>query len=846
MRKPKLIVYNIINTMAQSKFTIGNLFSVDRLKSRLRQVQKTINGMIQGNLGRPLLKVLLYFPSVLGIKSTIYVVKVLLVFAASVHRLWKASGMRYVVIYLKACHTLLQQAVAGQRLSDTGSLGARVKRTRGGGLPSLIPTQHRAEVRKGNKMIIRLWLSLFSVYRVIDIPGRVKLSTILAPYSGETVILPEFSNFVGKFYQLLKTLYTVPGSITDALYDGALDFMKGLRAKPFLISAASPVLSGKLVKWLSTSPVAILLSVRVWNAEHNAPLKELLRNYCVMTGNIWMLNRMELWAKGPRDVRDKKTTVTSRGEIISGGTDLMEWLPQVGKKVGSTWNQFLGKLGFKKEAAGKVRVFAMVDCFTQWLMEPLHKAIFQALRVIPQDGTHDQVKPLERLIERQRKLRETGERPGVVRSKPLPPRIRPRLRPSTYGLFSFDLSAATDRLPLVFQKVLLSPILSSWGAEVWGSLLVARDYLFARKDELGLRGGSVKYSTGQPMGALSSWAMLALTHHCIVQWAWYRVCRRGHGIWTWYQDYAVLGDDVVILGDLVAREYVKLMTALGVEISMHKSLVSKSGLGLEFAKRTFLRGEDVSAVPLAEVLVARNNMPALMELVRKYRMTLGQYLSFLKFGYRAKGGSTGHLWRISKRLRNYLVAFYSPAMPRSPGLVQWLSMRTIGSFYKVSATKLAALLNQLVQNERKALLELLDRYAPLVAEARRLGTVYRDREHYGTSSRDVTRTYFHPGMSIDVPQDVVDSLNETVYREAFLDTVTDARDLRALVEGLEVGELSTLEDLWDRIAKLRDDLSALPLPRSLHVAAGIKPVSVISSDLGRWNLYSRIFRSTKS
>ena len=84
--------------------------------------------MIQGNLGRPLLKVLLYLPSVLGIKSTIYVVKVLLVYAKAVHSLWIASGMRYVVIYLKACHTLLQQACAGQKLSDTGSLGARVRR----------------------------------------------------------------------------------------------------------------------------------------------------------------------------------------------------------------------------------------------------------------------------------------------------------------------------------------------------------------------------------------------------------------------------------------------------------------------------------------------------------------------------------------------------------------------------------------------------------------------------------------------------------------------------------------------------------------------------------------------
>ena len=36
----------------------------------------------------------------------------------------------------------------------------------------------------------------------------------------------------------------------------------------------------------------------------------------------------------------------------------------------------------------------------------------------------------------------------------------------------------------------------------------------------GVEGGvlprSVRYAVGQPMGALSSWAMLALTHHFIV------------------------------------------------------------------------------------------------------------------------------------------------------------------------------------------------------------------------------------------------------------------------------------------------------------------------------------------
>lgn len=31
--------------------------------------------------------------------------------------------------------------------------------------------------------------------------------------------------------------------------------------------------------------------------------------------------------------------------------------------------------------------------------------------------------------------------------------------------------------------------------------------------------GSVRYGVGQPMGILSSWAMLALTHHVIVQYS---------------------------------------------------------------------------------------------------------------------------------------------------------------------------------------------------------------------------------------------------------------------------------------------------------------------------------------
>jgi hypothetical protein len=53
-------------------------------------------------------------------------------------------------------------------------------------------------------------------------------------------------------------------------------------------------------------------------------------------------------------------------------------------------NQKIGKLSMKKEAAGKVRVFAMVDVWTQSLLKPLHLALFEFLKSLPNDGTFDQ------------------------------------------------------------------------------------------------------------------------------------------------------------------------------------------------------------------------------------------------------------------------------------------------------------------------------------------------------------------------------------------------------------------------------------------------------------------------
>lgn len=117
------------------------------------------------------------------------------------------------------------------------------------------------------------------------------------------------------------------------------------------------------------------------------------------------------------------------------------------------------------------------------------------------------------------------------------------------------------------------------------------------------------------MGALSSWAMLALTHHFIVALAAARV----GWVFGTFKRYAVLGDDIVIADGRVAGAYLQLMAELGVEIGLAKSLVSRNGV-LEFAKRLLVKGVDASPIPVKEVVAALHSFEQSTEFVRKYAL----------------------------------------------------------------------------------------------------------------------------------------------------------------------------------------------------------------------------------
>jgi hypothetical protein len=404
----------------------------------------------------------------------------------------------------------------------------------------------------------------------------------------------------------------------------------------------------------------------------------------------------------------------------------------------------------------------MVDAFTQWALYPLHKSIMRTISLWRQDGTFDQYAPVKELL---------------------------RQKPS--GLWSYDLSAATDRLPLQVQKILLQPILGLHGAEAWGNLLVKRDYCLGSK--------ALRYQVGQPMGAYSSWAMLALTHHALVQWAWYEVCVRHQRPYTWFKLYAVLGDDVIIGHAEVAAAYLEIMSSLGVEVGLAKSLVSPKKLVGEFAKRFFIPRE-ASMIPLKEVVAARYNLQEMIQFVRKYGLSVSQMLSFSGVGFRVKGSLNKRFSELGSRTRNLLLIASHPSSPLGVGLLSWLQSRGWGRLGKSLST---ACISEFMRSEFTRVLERV--------KARRSGDgkiVWQMM----MVKRDHGNRYNPYDYLYDRYPAVVKKLDGFTY---------ELSEIERLLQ-LELGMSQSLSG-WKRLEELERRLDALPKPTDFEERAEVKP-----------------------
>jgi len=443
------------------------------------------------------------------------------------------SGWNFTFQYMKEVSRILIRVIMTREVSP--SLGKPFVRMDKTGYPSIIPLRWRGFIKS---------LDFSKELRAVDKRQLVGILTILNTFRCfPTKVIADLSTITGPFMGLAKSLDHE--SIVGGLLDIGMDRPRSLSMRMLGMTASGP--NAKVSMWGSLlDMVALIKSPRIW----------------------WMCLKLLF--------HTKNWTFT----LIFLFYTLIMSVVYLSTSVIYPWRDlFIGRLSVVFDQAGKARVVAMTNWWIQCLFEPIHRSIFDGLKGIAQvDGTFNQEGCLSEFIRR---------------------------TPSDKTIYSFDLSAATDRLPLELQKDIMSIWLGNHCiSDLWSQIisniswyyrpsLVHKDGSFFSEDDYNEVKGRysdflVKYSVGQPMGALSSWAMLALTHHVIVRIAALKAGLKG------FTGYLVLGDDIVIADDVVAENYKLIMLNLGLEINLNKSVIARGSC--EFAKKWVINKNDISPV----------------------------------------------------------------------------------------------------------------------------------------------------------------------------------------------------------------------------------------------------------
>jgi hypothetical protein len=256
-----------------------------------------------------------------------------------------------------------------------------------------------------------------------------------------------------------------------------------------------------------------------------------------------------------------------------GGEELVQQIGILRLFSPLAWLQHFGllpkgrkaKLAKIKDKEAKCRIVGIIGYPIQSALYPLHKSLMRLLKGLKSDCTFNQ-----------------GSFKATL---------------STKGpYYSYDLSAATDRFPVVLQVAVLAELTSSEYAGAWERVINSLEFCVPWERTKGIE-RVVRYSVGQPMGAYSSWALFAVTHHVLV-----RLAAKKAGMGVQFSRYALLGDDIVINHHGVAHQYLALLSQIGVDVSETKSHVSDDTY--EFAKRWIHRGLEVSPAPLGSLFEA--------------------------------------------------------------------------------------------------------------------------------------------------------------------------------------------------------------------------------------------------
>lgn len=261
---------------------------------------------------------------------------------------------------------------------------------------------------------------------------------------------------------------------------------------------------------------------------------------------------------------------------------------------------------------GKARMIANVDWLSQSALSGIHFFLFDLLRTIDSDFTFDHKKGI----------------PYIMNNKEF------LSKASNKNFFSIDLSAATDRMPRVLQGEILKSILNELnydGESISKHWLGILDRVYSTVNSPINEGRPIRYEVGQGMGLFTSWPIMAIMHHYIVN----VICDVN------VSNYAIVGDDLLLYcSDEQYNKYIDFMTSIGLNVNPDKTIASQSQINptIEFARNYVIQGENVSIIPFG-VLFAWNDKKISFETVIWHFSKISELQELTKLFYLFKAES---------------------------------------------------------------------------------------------------------------------------------------------------------------------------------------------------------------
>lgn len=202
-------------------------------------------------------------------------------------------------------------------------------------------------------------------------------------------------------------------------------------------------------------------------------------------------------------------------------------------EIDPSFPDVVGKIGLIQEPGMKLRAVANPNRVFQVALQPLGSSLYDLLRTLPWDCTHQQDKAL--------------------------PVVQASLKQHKQ-VFCVDLTGATDYFPLSLQESVLKHIVQN---DTLGQLRLFLQ--LSRSPWLTPQGDIIQWTKGQPLGLYPSFASFALTHGLVLFSL--NACRHD-------EKFFILGDDVVILDESLHSKYRNFLANIGCPISESKSLGS--------------------------------------------------------------------------------------------------------------------------------------------------------------------------------------------------------------------------------------------------------------------------------